>query len=393
MKNFLHPLMSNNFEKDDLDSVIKLLKKNDPILTQSKNVLKFEKSWSKWLGVKYSVFVNSGSSANMISINILNILKGSGEVIVPSLTWSSDISSVIKNKMKPIFVDINLNNLSMNEDQVFKSFNSKTRAIFLSHIQGFNGLSKKLLNFIKKKKIFLIEDVCESHGASFRKKKLGTFGQISNFSFYYAHHMSTIEGGMICTNDKKIYQIARVLRSHGLVREINEKKDKRKFEKKYKDLSKQFIFLYPGYNMRNTEIGGVLGLSQLKKLNRNINLRNKNFNFFLANLDKKKYFTNFKLEGMSNYAFPVILKTKSIKKRNMFEKILIKNRIEFRRGNAGGGNMLRQPFIKELNGPLDKKKFKNVEIVHSFGYYIGNYPSLSKKRILLTCKTLNSIKI
>ena len=393
MKNFLHPLMSNNFEKDDLDSVIKLLKKNDPILTQSKNVLKFEKSWSKWLGVKYSVFVNSGSSANMISINILNILKGSGEVIVPSLTWSSDISSVIKNKMKPIFVDINLNNLSMNEDQVFKSFNSKTRAIFLSHIQGFNGLSNKLLDFIKKKKIFLIEDVCESHGASFRKKKLGTFGQISNFSFYYAHHMSTIEGGMICTNDKKIYQIARVLRSHGLVREINEKKDKRKFEKKYKDLSKQFIFLYPGYNMRNTEIGGVLGLSQLKKLNRNINLRNKNFNFFLANLDKKKYFTNFKLEGMSNYAFPVILKTKSIKKRNMFEKILIKNRIEFRRGNAGGGNMLRQPFIKELNGPLDKKKFKNVEIVHSFGYYIGNYPSLSKKRILLTCKTLNSIKI
>ena len=193
MKNFLHPLMSNNFEKDDLDSVIKLLKTNDPILTQSKNVLKFEKSWSKWLGVKYSVFVNSGSSANMISINILNILKGSGEVIVPSLTWSSDISSVIKNKMKPIFVDINLDNLSMNEDQVIKSYNSKTKAIFLSHIQGFNGLSNKLLDFIKKKKIFLIEDVCESHGASFRKKKLGTFGQISNFSFYYAHHMSTIE--------------------------------------------------------------------------------------------------------------------------------------------------------------------------------------------------------
>ena len=286
MKNFLHPLMSNNFEKDDLDSVIKLLKTNDPILTQSKNVLKFEKSWSKWLGVKYSVFVNSGSSANMISINILNILKGSGEVIVPSLTWSSDISSVIKNKMKPIFVDINLDNLSMNEDQVIKSYNSKTKAIFLSHIQGFNGLSNKLLDFVKKKN-FLIEDVCESHGASFRKKKLGTFGQISNFSFYYAHHMSTIEGGMICTNDKKIYQTARVLRSHGLVREIKEINDKRKLEKKYKDLSKQFIFLYPGYNMRNTEIGGVLGLSQLKKLNKNIKLRNKNFNFFLANLDKK----------------------------------------------------------------------------------------------------------
>ena len=131
MKNFLHPLMSNNFEKDDLDSVIKLLKTNDPILTQSKNVLKFEKSWSKWLGVKYSVFVNSGSSANMISINILNILKGSGEVIVPSLTWSSDISSVITNETN--FVDINLNNLSMNEDQVIKSFNSKTSYFLITY--------------------------------------------------------------------------------------------------------------------------------------------------------------------------------------------------------------------------------------------------------------------
>ena len=194
---FEHKLMSNNFTDNDIKEVIKRLKRKERVFTQSKNVIKFEKLWSKWLGVKYSVFVNSGSSANLLSLTILKILKGKGEVIVPSLTWVSDISSVLQNNFTPIFVDINPKNLCMSEDQVMKKVNKKTVAVFLSHIQGFNGLSSRLLNFLKEKKIMLIEDVCESHGATFNKKKLGTFGKISNFSFYYAHHMSTIEGGMI----------------------------------------------------------------------------------------------------------------------------------------------------------------------------------------------------
>ena len=227
MTKFLHPLMHNNFIKKDVDQVIKLLKKKNVILTQSKNVKKFEENWSKWLGVKYSVFVNSGSSANLISLDILNILKGKGEVIVPPLTWSSDINAVIKNNMKPVFIDINLENLCMNENKLLKAISKKTKAIFFTHAQGFNGFTNKLIKIIKKKKIFLIEDVCESHGAKFNQKKLGTFGNISNFSFYYAHHMSTIEGGMICTNEKKIYQLARMLRSHGLVREINDNSEKK----------------------------------------------------------------------------------------------------------------------------------------------------------------------
>ena len=217
---FEHKLMSSNFTDNDIKEVIKLLKRKERVFTQSKNVIKFEKLWSRWLGVKYSVFVNSGSSANLLSLTILKILKGKGEVIVPSLTWVSDISSVLQNNFTPIFVDINPKNLCMSEDQVMKKVNKKTVAVFLSHIQGFNGLSSRLLNFLKKKKVMLIEDVCESHGATFNKKKLGTFGEISNFSFYYAHHMSTIEGGMICTNDSKIFRLAKVLRSHGMAREI-----------------------------------------------------------------------------------------------------------------------------------------------------------------------------
>jgi CDP-4-dehydro-6-deoxyglucose reductase, E1 len=391
-----HSLMHNNFSKADMKEVIKLVKKKNLILTQSSKVLEFEKKWSNWLGVKYSTFVNSGSSANFISISILKILnkiKKKNEIIVPSLTWVSDINSVIMNNFKPVFVDINLNNLSMNTDEVIKKINKKTLAVFVTHAQGFNGIDNKLLKILKKKKIVLIEDVCESHGAKFRGKKLGTFGEISNFSFYYAHHMTTIEGGMICTNNRKIYELSKILRSHGMAREAKNKAFELKTVKKYKKLSPQFIFLYPTLNFRNNEIGAVIGINQLKKLNSNNNKRTVNFKYFLKSLDNKKYFKDYLIEGSSNYAFPIVLKTKSIKKRDIFEKALNSAKIEFRRGNAGGGNQLKQPYLKNYIKNINVKKFKVVDHVHDFGYYIGNYPTLRKKKIAAICKILNKIKI
>ena len=390
--NFEHNLMENNFSKEDITSLIDFLKKNNknPILTQNENVKKFEKEWSKWLGCKFSVFVNSGSSANFLSMAILKILKKKGEVIVPSLTWVSDINSVIYHGFKPIFVDINPKNLCMDEDQILKKINKNTIAVFLTHAQGFNGLTQKLLSILKKRKIELIEDVCESHGAKFKKKKLGTFGLISNFSFYYAHHMSTIEGGMVCTNNKKIYQIARSLRSHGMLREIDSKVEEKKIIKKNPKLSPKFIFLYKGFNFRNNEIGGILGLNQIKRLDKNIKKRNSNFEIFLKNIDKNYFETNFQRKGISNYAFPLILKKKSFYLRDKLEKVMKDNRIEFRRGNAGGGNQLRQPYIKEFVKKINFNEFKNVEHVHFFGYYIGNYPSLIKSKILKLTHILNS---
>ncbi len=384
--------MSNNFTDRDISAIKNLLKKKEKIFTQSKNVLLFEKKWSKWLGVKYSVFVNSGSSANLISISILKILKGSGEVIVPSLTWVSDIASVIQNNLKPVFVDINPRNLCMSEEGIIRKVNKKTIAVFLSHIQGFNGLSKNLINFLRKKNILLIEDVCESHGATFNSKKLGTYGIMSNFSFYYAHHMSTIEGGMVCTNNKKIYEIARLLRSHGMARELDNKKEEKKIIKKYPDLSPKFIFLYPSYNLRNNEISAVIGLSQLKSLNKNNKIRKKNFSFFLENLNNDFYRTDFDLKGSCNYAFPLILKKANIKNRNRLETVLKKFDIEFRRGNAGGGNQLRQPYLKKITKKIKLSNFKEVDHIHFYGYYIGNYPSLKINKIKKICSILNSIK-
>ena len=388
---FYHPLMHNNFTNTDMGAVIKMLKIKNEILTQSKYVKMFEKKWSRWLGIKYSVFVNSGSSANFLTMAALKILYGKGEVILPALTWISDINSVIQNNFKPVFVDINPRNLCMSTDEIIKKVNINTLAVFITHVQGFNGLTTKLISFLKKKNIALIEDVSESHGATFKNKKLGTFGKISNFSFYYAHHMTTIEGGMICTNDKNIYEMLKMLRSHGMIRESNNLLFEKKIAKKYPYLSPKFIFLYPGYNFRNNEIGAAIGLSQLRSLDRNNNKRKENFRLFLKLLDNTKYRTDFDLEGSCNYAFPVILKTKSLKLRNYFEKNLTKNKIEFRRGSAGGGNQLRQPYLKEIAKKINLKTFIEVEHIHFFGYYVGNYPSLSKSKINKICNILNRI--
>ena len=247
------------------------------------------------------------------------------------------------------------------------------------------------LRFSKKKKIKLIEDVCESHGAKFKSKKLGTYGDMSCFSFYYAHHLSTIEGGMICTNNKKNYEILRMLRSHGMLREIKNKKKEKHFVKKYKNLSPKFIFMYPGFNFRNNELSAVIGINQLLRLNKNNKLRQDNLIYFLKNLNKDIYQTEFNLEGSCNYAFPLILKNNSIKKRDKLEKIMKKHKIEFRRGNAGGGNQLRQPWLKNIIGKINFEKFKNVDHVHFFGYYIGNYPSLKKNKIKKVLKVLNNL--
>ena len=386
--------MNNNFTNSDISAVKKFLKNKDVILTQSKKVEEFEKKWSKWLGVKYSTFVNSGSSANYISLAILKALNKKNkknEIIVPSLTWVSDVNSIIMNGFKPVFVDIDLNTLSMSPEKVIKKINKKTLAVFITHAQGFNGFTDNLLRQLKKRNIILIEDVCESHGAKHKNKKLGTFGTISNFSFYYAHHMTTIEGGMVCTNDKKIYDLSRIFRSHGMVRESKNKTFEKQMKKKYKDLSPQFIFLHPTLNFRNNEIGAVIGINQLKSLNQNNKERTKNFVFFLKNLNREKYWTDYKIKGSCNYAFPIILKTNNIKKRDNFEKILSKYNIEFRRGNAGGGNQLRQPYLKEIINMKNLKNFKNVDKVHFFGYYIGNHPSLKKNKILEITKVLNNI--
>ena len=388
-----HSLMDNNIIPQDNRKVIEFLKKN-PRLTNGPQVKKFEQKWSKWLGVKYSIFVNSGSAANLASISYLRTKFNDGEIIVPTITWVSDILSVFYNNFRPVFVDINKENLAINEDLIEKAINKKTRAIFLTHVLGLNGLTEKIINIAKKNNLYLIEDVCESHGATFKNKKVGTYGDISNFSFYFAHHMSTIEGGMVCTNNKEIYERIRIIRGHGLLRETSNFKLKKSISKKYKKLNNEFLFIYPGYNLRSTEINAIYGLNQIKRLDKNNHKRKRNFQYFLNNLDKKKYFINFDLHGSCNYAFIVLFNKEyqNLSFRNKFENKLKKFNIEFRRGLSGGGNQTLQPYSKYFK--IKQKivgKLQITNLIHKYGYYIGNYPTLQNSKIKKICSILNSI--
>ena len=385
------PLMENNIIAEDLDVLMEFLK-TSPRLTQSDNVRAFEKEWSEWLGVKHSVYVNSGASANLITMAALKHFYGSGEIIVPTLTWVSDIGSVIQNGFKPVFVDINPANLCMDDEQVISKLTDETRAVFLTHVQGFNGLTERLRVTLEERNVVLIEDVCESHGAEFKDRKLGTFGLMSNFSFYYAHHMSTIEGGMVCTDDENLYQCLRMLRSHGMVREASNEALREKYIEQYPDLSSDFIFAFAGYNVRGTEIGAVIGRNQLKRLDENNAKRRKNFEIFLSNLDSAKYRTDFDLEGSCNYAFNLILRQADTSFRDRVEGAMRDGGVEFRRGSSGGGNQLRQPYLRNVVADKEWENYPQIEHVHFFGYYIGNYPGLDKQRILELCSLLNGVE-
>jgi CDP-6-deoxy-D-xylo-4-hexulose-3-dehydrase len=386
-----YPLMRNNILREDLDAVIDHLKQNDPILTNGPHVRSFEQEWSEWLGVRFSVFVNSGASANLLSMALLKIRHPEGgEVIVPPLTWVSDIASVVQNGFTPVFVDIDPYSLAMDTDLVLSKLTSQTKAVFITHIQGFDGLTDKLVTELSLRNIPLIEDVCESHGATHNGKRLGSIGWVSNFSFYYAHHMSTIEGGMICTNDPLAYEQLRMLRSHGMAREITDGQLKSNYQTTNPELNPDFIFAYAAYNARNTEIGGIMGRSQLKRLNQIVRRRTENLHRFLSKIDASKYRTNFKVEGSSNYAFNLILKDSD---PALVDRLMLKmreNGIEFRRGSAGGGNQLRQPYLKSLIPHNYHLEFPETEHIHFYGFYIGNFPDLIESEIDNLCTLLNS---
>jgi len=385
------PLMQNNILSSDVEAVVDFLRPEVPILTQSSQVEAFEQEWSRWLGVEFSVFVNSGSSANLLTITALRELYGLGEVIVPTLTWVSDIASVIQCGFKPVFVDIDRRTLGMDTTQVLTKITPRTKAVFLTHILGYNALDAELLAGLTARGVALIEDVCESYGATFEGRKLGTFGLASNFSYYYAHHMSTIEGGMICTNEPEMYETLRMLRSHGMVRESKSAKLKESYCEKHSDLNPDFIFAFPGYNVRSTEINAVMGRSQLKRLDENNTLRTENLRLFLKHLDPDKYQTDFAVEGSCNYAFTLVLRHPDAVLCDNVMRALRQHGVEFRRGTSGGGNQLRQPYLKKLVGEKEFENYPAVNHVHFYGFYIGNYPELQKEKILQLCSILNEL--
>lgn len=390
--NMKWPLMNNNISRSDANAIINFLSQDPlPILTNSIKVKEFENKWGEWLGTKYNVMVNSGSAANELSLLYLKYMfPDGGEVIVPPMAWISDVAAILQNDFTPVFCDIKLNNLALDIDEIKKKITPRTKAILLIHILGYNGLSDELLQLCKDKNILLIEDVCESHGATFKGQKVGTFGDISNFSFYYAHHMTSIEGGMISTNNHDVYQLIRAFRSHGMLRETTDDSLKQRVLNENPDLNKDFVFLEAAHNFRSTEINAVLALNQINNLDNNNKIRAENLDIFLNNLNPEKFFVDFDRQGNSNYAFTLILKKPDLQLRNNIETTLRNAGIEFRRGLSGGGNQLRQPYLKKLFND-SYLNFPITDHCHHYGWYIGNYPELPKEYITQLTSLVNSL--
>ena len=374
MENFFWPLQENIVTEEDKGELINFINTTNRF-TQFEKVKQFEEVYSKWQGCKYSVYVNSGSSANLILINALKEKynwKDGDEIIVPAITWITNISPVIQCGLKPVFVDVNFKDFSFDYENLGKEINEKTRAIFITHLIGFPADVKKIKEIIGNRDIKIMEDCCESHGATIEGIKIGNHGVASTFSFYWGHHMTTVEGGMLCTDDEELYHLFLLKRSHGLARELP-KVLHESYRKKYPEIDFEFLFLTDGYNFRNTEFNAVLGLAQIKKLDNYIQIRNDNYKKFLDIC--KRYKEELLLTdnpGISSFSLPFILKNSYRKKE--FQKKLTEEGIQTR--PIISGNLLKQPFLEKY-----QKDLPNAEYLHHNAFYIGNNQFVKGERL------------
>lgn len=374
-------------EKDTKKKLCDFILKTEQ-LSIGKQCNDFEVAFSKWQGRKHSVMFNSGSSANLaliqVLINLKKIKPGDG-VGFSAVTWATNVMPLITMNLSPVPIDIELDTLNISLKKVEESYKKhKFKCLFVTNLLGFSGDLKEIRNFCNKNKILLIEDNCESLGTEYKGIKLGNFGLASTFSFYVGHHMSTIEGGMVCTDDKEIDTMLRIVRSHGWDRHLTSA-EQDKLRKKYKvdEFYGKYTFYDIGYNFRPTEIQGFLGLNQLKYLNAIINKREKNYKTLekiYLNTDFIKLDTS-KLTKASNFAFPLICQSKNL--RDKYMELAKKKEIEIRPIVAGSIN--NQAFFSKYVST--KFSLKNAELVHEQGFYFGNNPDMTKEEINLLIKT------
>ena len=389
MKNkFKWQLINDSITDGDKKALTDFINTPNQRFTNGPKVKEFERAWSEYVGCDFSVFVNSGASANYIMASIMKEEKGVGEVIVSPLGWVSDVSPLVNLGFTPVFVDVSMENMSITLDNIKAAVTDKTVGVSLVHVLGFAAVTDEMKKFCDDNDLFFIEDCCESHGATYKGTKVGNFGDVSNFSFYFGHHITTIEGGMVCTNDERLYDYAKLFRSHGMTREASVQLQEQ-YERSRPDLNPLFTFAVPGYNMRNQELNAVLGLEQLKRLNYNCDKRRDNFKSWVDSLNSNKFFVDFHQNGNSNFALPLVLKEKDLE---LFEKcciLLEEQNVEYRVGTAGGGNQARQPYLDKYN--FIAHDLSNVDHIHDFGLYIGNHPELVDEDIVNLCKELNNL--
>ena len=365
--------------KDRLKMALFILKSSR--LTNGPKVREFEKVWSEWLGIKHSLYVSSGSTANTLlvsSVKELYGLNGGDKVLVPACTWMTNIAPVIQAGLQPIFCDVNLKNFSfdVNEMKYVAEQHPDIKAVFITHLIGLSSNVEAVREIFPN--ALILEDICESHGVRGPDgKRRGVDSVGSTFSFYFGHHMTTIEGGVVCTNNTKLYEIMRMKRSHGMAREASPKVFQQ-YAKENPEIDPTFLFVTEGYNLRNHEVCAVLGISQIKRLDKNIEIRKNNYKHWLNKVSQKEdtYYLPEYQEGNSSFCFPIISKDPN---RNQIIKDECKvNGIEYR--PIISGNILMHPAFKKYQ-LCTAKEHSNASILHKNGMYVGNSQFVNNKKI------------
>jgi CDP-6-deoxy-D-xylo-4-hexulose-3-dehydrase len=378
-------LIQDTIDNQDIDNLIQWLQEY-PRLTKGPKTIEFESKWSKWIGSKYSVFVNSGSSANLLmlyALKVLNKMKNN-KVCVPALCWATDLSPVLQFDLQPLLIDCNLDNLSVDLNHLEQMFQTEQPSVLLLvSVLGLSPDMDSIVELCKKYDVILLEDNCESQGTKFKGIKLGNFGLMSSFSTYFGHTMSTIEGGVITTNDEEICNMLLQLRSHGWDRDLSESKQQElRKEWGVSNFSALYTFYVPGFNLRSTDLQAQLGIQQLLKVDGMINNRFQNFLYYKSKLEGKTWFPKtFSDEFTSNFAIPVI--TKSSEDKENLIKELEENNIACR--PLISGSMGTQPFYKKLYG---ENKLPNCSIIDDRGVYVPNHDKMTKEDIDRVCNIL-----
>jgi CDP-6-deoxy-D-xylo-4-hexulose-3-dehydrase len=380
--------MKNAITWSDKFQLIKFLLTNDR-LTNGPKVREFEAEWARWVGSKHALMVSSGSTANtllMAAVKEKYGLKDGDKVLVPACTWVTNISPVFQLGFTPIFCDVNTDNYSFDLEHMAEiaKKHPDIKIIFVTHLLGFSADNEAYQDLFPD--ALILDDVCESHGCtSPTGVRRGANSLAASFSFYFGHHMTTVEGGMVNTNDTELYELMRMKRSHGLARESGNLK---KYADQYPEIHPQFLFMTDGYNFRSSEINAVLGLSQLPRLDQYVEQRRENFRLFVQIIERNqdKFYPVKWQEGNSNFAFPFICRTPEITK---------KMKLAFEAGGVEhrpivGGNLLRQPFLKGYKFGTPRRN-ATVDLLNDNGVYIGNSHFVSENDMIWLDHLIGSI--
>jgi len=377
------PLVKDTISKEDIDTLIAWLKTN-PRLTKGERTVEFEKAWSEWLGVKHSVFVNSGSSANlaMVYATMLKHRLRNKKIVVPAVSWTTTVTPAIHLGLEPILCDCNLHNLGVDTGHLERLFEDHKPAILIIvHVLGFPCDMDKILELCNRHGVILLEDSCECVGTTFNGKQCGTFGHASSFSFYYGHHMSTIEGGMICTNDDNLYETLKSIRSHGWDRDMSPEVQK-ELRRRYNvsDFRAFYTFYLPGFNLRATDLQAIIGLEQLRKLNKSCQTRKRNFDLYSSLIKDTVWKPTLPPDSfISNFAYPIISK-----RIEGAVSALQQNGVECRPLICG--SIGEQPYWIDRYG---KQELPSATYVHHYGFYVPNNQDMTVEEVEFIAGILN----